>query len=105
MNIQNVLEKHKRWLNDEDGGEYADLRDANLSKANLSGADIDYSCWPLWCGSLDVTIDERIARQLAYHVLAVASQWLNPTQEQIDFANGFHRAGEVPKLESKEVKR
>lgn len=32
----------------------ADLTGADLSHANLSGANIDYSCLPLWCGSLDV---------------------------------------------------
>ena len=48
--IKEILEKHKKWLNAEDGGERAnlsgaDLRDtnlrgANLSCANLSGADL-----------------------------------------------------------------
>lgn len=48
--IKNILEKHKKWLNEENGGEradlryadlrYANLRDANLSDANLSGANL-----------------------------------------------------------------
>ncbi|MFR2916923.1 MAG: hypothetical protein ACLTKQ_08310 [Acutalibacteraceae bacterium] len=25
-----ILERHRKWLNDEDGGERADLREANL---------------------------------------------------------------------------
>ena len=87
-----ILDKHRKWLNDEEGGEGADLSGANLSRADLRGAyfcganlreanlrgadlrqadlreaDLDYSCWPLWCGSLDVKVDARIARQLAYH--------------------------------------
>ena len=45
----------------------ASLRRADLSGANLSGADIDFSCWPLWCGSFDVKVDKRIVCQLAYH--------------------------------------
>ena len=48
-----ILEKHYKWLNDEEGGERAnlsganlrcaDLRYANLSGANLSGADLRYA--------------------------------------------------------------
>lgn len=48
------------------------LRGANLSEANLCvtdlrGADIDFSCWPLWCGSNGVNVDAQIAAQLAAH--------------------------------------
>ena len=123
MNIQEVLEKHKKWLNGEDGGQRADLRgadlqgadlrradlrgaylrgadlwganlwganlqdadlrDADLWSANLWGAnlwgadlqganlrraDIDFSCWPLWCGSKAITVDLRIVYQLLAHV-------------------------------------
>ena len=94
-----VLDKHKKWLNNEEGGERADLRGANLRgadlcSANLRGADLseadlreadlrgadlrsadlcdanlDYSAWPLWCGSLGVHIDDRLALQLLYHTL------------------------------------
>ena len=92
--LKEVLEKHRKWLDGEDGGERADLsgadlngadlRRANLSRADLRradlngadireadlrGADIDYACWPLWCGSLDVKIDARIAAQLLYHAM------------------------------------
>ena len=55
--IKMVLEKHQKWLNDESGGERAnlsvanlrgaDLRDANLRDANLRAAnlrDADLSC-------------------------------------------------------------
>ncbi len=43
--LQNILEKHKKWLNNEDGGERAglcgaDLRNADLRNANLRGADL-----------------------------------------------------------------
>lgn len=80
--LQTILEKHKKWMNDVPGGECANLRGvnleyanlenanlrcanledadlkganlkgANLKNANLKGANLDYSCWPLWCGSL-----------------------------------------------------
>ena len=35
-----VLEKHAKWLRNEDGGERADLSRAYLSGADLSGADL-----------------------------------------------------------------
>ena len=35
-----VLEKHTKWLRNEDGGERADLRDADLSGADLRDADL-----------------------------------------------------------------
>ena len=38
--IKDILEKHKKWLNAEDGGERADLRGANLRGANLRGANL-----------------------------------------------------------------
>ena len=43
--LKTILEKHKMWLNDEDGGKMADLSEAdlrwaNLSEANLSEADL-----------------------------------------------------------------
>ena len=38
--LQEILDKHKKWLNDEDGGERADLRRADLSGANLSDANL-----------------------------------------------------------------
>ena len=36
--LDEVLVKHKKWLNDEDGGERADLRGADLRGAYLWGA-------------------------------------------------------------------
>ena len=35
-----ILDKHKKWLNDEAGGERANLRMANLRGDNLSGAGL-----------------------------------------------------------------
>ena len=47
----------------------ADLRDTNLRGADLRGAVLDYSCWPLWFGSLSPKIDKQIACQLLYHTM------------------------------------
>ena len=38
MNIQEVLRLHKQWLAQEEGGCYANLRNANLRNANLRNA-------------------------------------------------------------------
>ena len=43
--LKETLERHRKWLDDEDGGERADLREANLCvadlrEANLRGADL-----------------------------------------------------------------
>lgn len=38
--LNEILEKHRKWLNDEWDGEHAYLRGANLRVANLSGANL-----------------------------------------------------------------
>ena len=50
--IKQVLELHKKWINNEQNGEMADLREANLSRADLSKADLSKAdlrganlCW------------------------------------------------------------
>ena len=40
MNIHEVLEKHKKWLDDDEGGQRADLHGADLQDADLRGADL-----------------------------------------------------------------
>ena len=42
-NLQEILEKHVKWLRDENGGERADLRYANLRYADLSNANLRYA--------------------------------------------------------------
>ena len=134
--LQEILEKHKKWLNDEEGGERADLyganlrganlheadlyganlyganlREADLYGANLRGAnlheaDLDFSCLPLWCGSLSAQFDDRQLKQIAYHLVKAGLQSKNASDETkaelsklIDFANGFHRVEECGKIE------
>ena len=40
MDLKQILELHKKWLNNEDGGKRADLSDADLRRADLSDADL-----------------------------------------------------------------
>ena len=48
--LKEILEKHKKWLHDGDGGIRADLCDAYLRGADLCGADL--SCADLGCADL-----------------------------------------------------
>ena len=80
----------------------ADLRGANLLCANLRGANIDFACWPLWCGGLHVKIDKRIACQLAYHFCnqdCDDPEYIEARNAILKFANQFHRAEECGILE------
>ena len=89
----------------------ADLRGANLTAAILRGAiltdgDLDFSCLPLWRGSLRMKTDECQRKQIAYHLASLFVHAENATDEEkaiysaiATYANGFHRVGECPKLE------
>ena len=92
----------------------SNLRGTDLSAADLRGTNLDYSVWPLWCGSLDVKIDKRIFCQLLYHALRAGAsvedeevQALRNNPDVLKLANQFHRAEECGKLEPRqgEVKK
>ena len=121
--LQIILDKHKKWLNDEPGGEQADLQDvylkwadlrradlrwanlrganlygAYLQEANLQGANLDYSCWPLWCGSQGVKVDRKIAAQLAAHFCVLDCDdpdYLAARKAVLQFAMSSHRAEDL----------
>jgi hypothetical protein len=57
--LKEILEKHKKWLNHEEGGEQAKLLDADLRGANLRSADLRSA--DLRCVDLSDT-DLRFAR-------------------------------------------
>ena len=85
---------------------YADLRGANLRDANL-----DYSCLPLWCGSLEAHFDDKQLVQIAYHLVKSGLQSKNASEETktellklIDFANKFHRVDECGEIKKESVK-
>ncbi|WP_251390629.1 pentapeptide repeat-containing protein [Mediterraneibacter agrestimuris] len=80
----------------------ADLREAGLCRANLRGADLDFSTLPLWCGSLKMTVDKRIAAQIAYHFCRLVCddvEFLEARNSILKFANKFHRVDECGVLE------
>ena len=88
----------------------ANLRGANLRGADLSEADLDFSCLPLWCGSLDAHFDDRQLYQLAYHLVRAGLYSKNASDETkdelsklIDFANKFHRVNECGEIELEEM--
>ena len=134
--LQDILENHKHWLNrDCDGWEnmranlreanlreanlrwadlqkanlrWADLRGADLREADLRWADLDFSCLPLWCGSLRANFDSKQLKQIAYHLVKAGLQSKNATEEDkaelrklIDYANKFHRVVECGVIEDK----
>ena len=88
----------------------ADLRGANLTGADLTGANLrdtnlDYSCLPLWCGSLEAHFDDKQLIQIAYHLVKAGLQSKNASEETkkelsklIDFANKFHRVDECGEI-------
>ena len=83
----------------------ADLTDADLRGANLRDANLDYSCLPLWCGSLEAHFDDRQLVQIAYHLVKSGLQSKNASEETkkelsklIDFANKFHRVDECGEI-------
>ena len=89
---------------------YANLRDADLTDADLRGANLrdtnlDYSCLPLWCGSLEAHFDDKQLVQIAYHLVKSGLQSKNASEETkkelsklIDFANKFHRVNECGEI-------
>ena len=81
----------------------ANLRFADLRFADLRFADLDYSAFPLWCGGLDVHIDDKQATQLLYHLVRNVQYSKNTSGEMkklcklksiIKKANEFHRIDE-----------
>lgn len=83
----------------------ADLTGVDFTGADLTGATIDYSCWPLWYGSLDIKVDKRIFCQLLYHVIRAGKsvddeevRKIINNPENIAMANKFHHASEYGKI-------
>jgi hypothetical protein len=61
--------------------EGANLIRANLIGANLERANLDFSVINLSCKGLNFTIDDRIAKQLIYHVINLMQYSNLPTDK------------------------
>ena len=113
--IKKILELHRKWKLGEIGGEYAnlqdahlqcadlrhtDLRHAHLRGADLQGAYLDFSCWSLWCGTTNITIDSKISKQLVYHAICNMpdSDRRDFLDDPVAYANRFRRVGDVAKI-------
>lgn len=73
---------------------------------DLRGADLDYSCYPLWCGSLHFKADKRLACQLAYHLCSMQcddADYIKMRNSILGFANQFHRVDECGELKEREI--
>ena len=97
--LQKVLEQHKKWLSGDGGHEVdlhgVDLHEADLRGVDLRGVDVDYSCWPLWCGTMGVKVDRKIAAQLAAHFCVLDCDdpdYQAARNALLDFARTSHRA-------------
>jgi len=82
----------------------AKLNGAKLNDAELNHANLDFSVWPLWCGSFDVKVDKKIAAQLIYHICKLDCNdaeflKIRNNTDLIAFANEFHRVGECGEIE------
>ena len=78
--------------------------DYDLRRANLSGANLDFSCYPLWCGGLHIKTDKRLACQLAYHLCSMQcddEEYIKMRNSILGFANQFHRVDECGVLEER----
>ena len=100
--LNEILELHKKWIEGDKIG-----KRANLKGANLRHADLDYSCLPLWCGSLRVHMDDKQVKQLLYHTLSIVKYSNNVsedlkaallTETNLTIANQFHRVDECGEL-------
>ena len=108
IELKKIIDDHQHWINEDCEGWQelkANLRGADLCEANPRGADLDYSCLPLWCGSLEANFDSRQLKQIAYHLVKAGLQSRNATEEDkkalsklIDYANQFRRADECGEI-------
>ena len=86
----------------------ADLFSADLRGADLLGANIDFSCVPLWCGSLSAKFDDKQIKQFVYHIVKaglsspnVSVEIKTELEKLIPLANDFHRVIECGIIEYK----
>ena len=84
----------------------ANLKGANLNDADLRSANFDYSCYPLWYGSLHLKANKRLACQLAYHLCSMQcddADYVKMRNSILGFANQFHRVDKCGELKEREI--
>ena len=94
--LDKILELHRLYLRGDEKGKCA-----NLEGADLEGANLDFSAWPLWCGTAhsSIKVDKKIAAQLLYHACIVAQQHLKIPKTILNFVKkNFHKFEETEKL-------
>jgi len=68
---------------------------ANLMWVTFNDTDIDFACFPLWCGMFDIKGDERLASQLAHHFCRIDfgdNEECKKAQDALkSLADKFHR--------------
>ena len=65
---------------------WANLRGANLCEADLCGANLDFSSWPLHCGSTRAKAGDRLVAQLLFHATRLdVSECSGGVREAVDF--------------------
>jgi uncharacterized protein YjbI with pentapeptide repeats len=62
----------------------------DLTNADFSTSNIDYSSFPLWCGSFNVILDDKQKQQLLYHLLRIAPEYRS--KKLCAIANGFEHS-------------
>jgi len=112
--IEKILLDHQKWLTTEGKeGMKADFCGANLRGADLRGADLchaelchadlrganmDYSCLPLWCGG-KFKADARICKQLIAHTLVILELSgegdIELLKNMREYKAGWHRENEL----------
>lgn len=83
------------------------LRGTDLRGANLKCAILDYATLPLWCGLLNVNMDDAQVIQLLYHVLNIVKYSNNVsselkekllTKDNLEITSRFHRASDYEEI-------
>ena len=80
--IIKCLEKHLRWVNDEEGGEKADLRGADLRGANLRGADLRWADLRVFHGGKWIAFIDPKSIRIGCKFFSV-SEWNGFSDEEI----------------------
>jgi hypothetical protein len=110
--LKKILELHKKWLNDEDGGVQADLSRvdlsfANLYEVNLKGANLSYTdlSYANLCYT-DLSYTDLSYANLCYTNLSSANlSYANLSYTDLSSANLCYVIGEMKSLKSFQIEK